>query len=178
VVVVAAVIGRRDGWRPWTAALLAPLGLLGYLAWVSHVLHRWDGWFYMQDKGWHLHFDGGWATLHTLVNRVLLEAAALELYEVTAVLIASVVLLVLLVFLRPPWPLLAYAAGLLVLTVGGAGYYHAKARFLLPAFPLLLPMAVALAHARVRVAAVIVPALALASAWYGGYLLLLWTVSF
>jgi hypothetical protein len=28
------------------------------------------------------------------------------------------------------------------------------------------------------VAAVIVPALALASAWYGSYLLLLWTVSF
>ena len=178
VVVVAAVIGRRDGWRPWAAALLAPLGLLGYLAWVGHALDRWDGWFYMQDKGWHLHFDGGSATLHTLVNRVLLEAAALELYEVTAILLASVVLFVLLVFLRPPWPLLAYAAGLLVLTIGGAGYYHAKARFLLPAFPLLLPVAVALAHARVRVAAVIVPALALASAWYGGYLLLLWTVSF
>jgi hypothetical protein len=109
---------------------------------------------------------------------VLVEATALELYEVTAVVLASVVLLVLLVFLRPPWPLLAYAAGLLVLTIGGAGYYHAKARFLLPAFPLLLPVAVALAHARLRVAAVVLPALALASAWYGGYLLLLWTVSF
>jgi hypothetical protein len=132
VVVVAAVIGRRDGWRPWAAALFAPLGLLGYLAWVGHALDRWDGWFYMQDKGWHLHFDGGWATLHTLVNRVLLEVTALELYEVTAILLASVVLFVLLVFLRPPWPLLAYAAGLLVLTIGGAGYYHAKARFLLP----------------------------------------------
>ena len=85
VVVVAAVIARREGWRPWVAALLAPLGLLAYLAWVGHALHRWDGWFYMQDKGWHLHFDGGWATLHTLADKVLLEATALELYEVTAV---------------------------------------------------------------------------------------------
>jgi hypothetical protein len=73
--------------------------------------------------------------------------------------------------------LLAYAAGLLVLTIGGAGYYHAKSRFLLPAFPLLLPVALALGGARSRLAAVVVPALALGSAWYGGYLLLLWTAS-
>jgi hypothetical protein len=108
---------------------------------------------------------------------VLLQATWLELYEVTAVLVASIVLLALLVFLRPPWPLVAYAFGLLVVTIGGAGYYHAKSRFLLPAFPLLLPLAVALARARMRVPAVILPALALGSAWYGGYLLLLWTAS-
>jgi len=185
VVLVAVVVGaaaveavrRRDAWRPWAAALLAPLGLLGYLAWVAHALGRADGWFYMQRSGWHLRFDGGWATLHTLVNRVLLEATSFELYEVTAILLASIVLVVLLAFLRPPWPLLAYAAGLLVLTIGGAGYYHSKARFLLPAFPLLLPVAAALGRARVHVPAFVLPALALASAWYGGYLLLLWTAS-
>ena len=131
----------------------------------------------MQRSGWFLRFDGGSATVHTLVHRVLLEATALELYEVTAVLVASVVLFVLLAFLRPPWPLLVYTAGLLVLTIGGAGYYHARSRFLLPAFPLLLPIAVALGHARLRVESIVLPALALASAWYGGYLLLLWTAS-
>jgi len=185
VVVVAIVIAaaavaamrRQDGWRPWAAGSLAPLGLVGYLAWVAHALGRWDGWFYMQRSGWYLSYDYGSATLHTFVNRVLLEATPLEFYEVTAVLLASILLLVLLAFLRPPWPLLAYAAGLLVLTIGGAGYYHAKSRFLLPAFPLLLPVAVALGRARMRVPAVVVPALALGSAWYGGYLLLLWTAS-
>ena len=177
VVMAAGVIGRRDGWRPWAAALLAPVGLLGYLAWVAHVLDRWNGWFYMQRSGWHLHFDGGSATLRTFVNHVLLEATSLELYEVTAVLLASIVLLVLLAFLRPPWPLLAYAAGLLVLTIGGAGYYHAKSRFLLPAFPLLLPAALALGRARMPVPALVFPALTVGSAWYGGYLLLLWTAS-
>jgi hypothetical protein len=180
VVIVAAVVAiarRRDGWRPWVAAALAPLGLVGYLAWVAHALGRLDGWSYMQRVGWHLRFDGGSATVHTFVNRVLLEATWLELYEVTAILLASLLLVILLVFLRPPWPLLAYAAGLLVLTIGGAGYYHSKSRFLLPAFPLLLPIAVALGRARPRVPAVVLPALALASAWYGGYLLLLWTAS-
>jgi hypothetical protein len=174
---VVAIAHRRDGWRPWVGAALAPLGLLGYLAWVAHALGRLDGWSYMQRSGWHLRFDGGSDTWHTLVNRVLLEATSLELYEVTAILLASVVLVIVLAFLRPPWPLLAYAAGLLALTLGGAGYYHSKARFLLPAFPLLLPIAVALGRARIRVVVVVLSALALASAWFGGYLLLLWTAS-
>jgi hypothetical protein len=172
-----AVVRRRDSWRPWAAALLAPLGLLGYLAWVAHALGRLDGWSYMQRSGWYLRFDGGSATMHTLVNRVLLQATWFELYEVTAVLLGSVVLVVLLAFLRPPWPLLAYGAGLLALTLGGAGYYHSRSRFLVPAFPLLLPIALGLARTRLRVAAVVVSALALGSAWYGGYLLLLWNAS-
>jgi hypothetical protein len=172
-----AIARGRDGWRPSVAALLAPLGLAAYLGWVADALGRWDGWFYMQRTGWYLRFDGGSATLHTLVNQVLLKATWLELYEVTAILVASIALVVLLALLRPPWALLAYAVGLLVLTLGGAGYYHSKSRFLLPAFPLLLPIAVALGGARARTSAVVLPALALGSAWYGGYLLLLWNAS-
>ena len=180
VVMVAAVIAlvrRRDGARPAAALVLAPVGLVGYLAWVAHVLDRWDGWFYMQDRGWHLGFDGGRSTLHTLVHRVLLVPTRLELYEVSAVLVASVVLLVLLAYLRPPWPLLAFTAGLVALTVGGEGYYHSKSRFLLPAFPLLLPVAVALGRTRLRTSGLVLSVLALASAWYGGYLLLQWPAS-
>jgi hypothetical protein len=180
VVMVAAVIAlvrRRDRARPAAALVLAPLGLVGYLAWAAHVLDRWDGWFYMQDRGWHLGFDGGRSTLHTLVHRVLLEPTRLELYEVSVVLVASVVLLVLLAYLRPPWPLLAFTAGLVALTVGGEGYYHSKSRFLLPAFPLLLPVAVALGRTRLRTSGLVLSVLALASAWYGGYLLLQWPAS-
>ena len=181
VVVVAAALAlarRTDGARPLVAIVLAPLGLLGYLAWVSHVLHRWDGWSYMQDKGWHLRFDWGSDTGHQFIHRVLLASTKLELYEVSAVLVASLVLLVLLAYLRPPWPLLAFAAGLVALTLGDGGYYHSKARFLLPAFPLLLPIAVALGRTRLRVSALVLTVLAFASAWYGGYLLLIWPASF
>jgi len=180
VVMAAAVIAlvrRRDDVRPLAALVLAPLGLVGYLAWVAHALDRLDGWFYMQDKGWHLAFDGGRSTWHTFVHRVLLEPTKLELYEVSAMLIASVVLLVLLAYLRPPWPLLAYAAGLVALTLGGEGYYHSKSRFLLPAFPLLLPVAVALGRARWRTSGLVLSVVALAGAWYGGYLLLQWPAS-
>ena len=115
---------------------------------------------------------------HTFVHRVLLQATWLEFYEVTAVVLAAIVLLVLLALLRPPWPLIAYAAGILLITLGTAHYYHSKARYLLPAFPLLLPIAAALDRARTAaIVAVLVP-LALASAWYGGYLLLIWKASF
>jgi hypothetical protein len=175
---VIALVRRRDGNRPLAALVLAPLGLVGYLAWVAHALDRWDGWFYMQDKGWHLAFDGGRSTWHTFAHRVLLQPTKLELYEVSAVLVATVVLLVLLAYLRPPWPLLAYAAGLVALTLGGEGYYHSKSRFLLPAFPLLLPIAVALGRTRLRTTGLVLSVLALASAWYGGYLMLQWPASF
>src|SRR5689334_13954873 len=84
---VVALVRRRDGARPARALVLAPLGLVAYLAWVAHALGRWDGWFYMQDKGWHLAFDGGRSTWHTFVHRVLLEPTKLELYEVSAVLV-------------------------------------------------------------------------------------------
>ena len=181
IVVVAAaeaVMRRRDGWRPWVGAALAPVGVLGYLAWVGDALGRWDGWFYMQRKGWYAHWDGGRTAWHTFVHRVLLQPTWLEFYEVTAVVLAAIVLLVLLALLRPPWPLIAYAAGILLITLGTAHYYHSKARYLLPAFPLLLPIAAALGRARTAaIVAVLVP-LALASAWYGGYLLLIWKASF
>ena len=48
---------------------------------------------------------------------------------------------------RQPWQLLMFSALMLVMSLGGENYYNAKARFLLPAFALLLPIAVALARA-------------------------------
>ncbi|MGB2951824.1 MAG: hypothetical protein WBB74_00370 [Gaiellaceae bacterium] len=178
VAAVAAVVRRQDGWRPWVGALFAPVGVLGYWAWVAHVLGRTDGWFYMQHYGWHAQFDAGRTTWHTFVHRVLVRPTWFEFYEVTAVLLAAVVLFGLLVLLRPPWPLIVYAAGILVIALGAANYYHSKARFLLPAFPLLLPIAVGLARADRRTIAALLPPLALASAWYGSYLLLIWKHSF
>jgi hypothetical protein len=75
---------------------------------------------------------------------------------------------------RVPWPLLVFAGLVLILAVGGDGYFHAKARLLLPAFPLLLPVAFGLARARVHVWLVVFLALAAFSSWYATYLSLVW----
>ncbi|AZK96093.1 MULTISPECIES: hypothetical protein [Streptomyces] len=62
-------------------------------------------------------------------------------------------------------------------TFDGGGYFHSKARFLLPAFPLLFPLARALATARPRAAYTVLGAVVLLSSAYGGYLLLVWKYS-
>ncbi|WP_338056513.1 hypothetical protein [Streptomyces torulosus] len=69
--------------------------------------------------------------------------------------------------------LLVYTSVLLVIALGGDGFFASKPRFLLPAFPLLLPLALALARtARARPwhATVAVTALAGLSYVYGAYL--------
>ncbi|WP_208765152.1 hypothetical protein [Streptomyces albidochromogenes] len=84
--------------------------------------------------------------------------------------VALVLFALLLLEDRPPLPLLVYPAVLLLITVGGSGFFESKARFLLPAFPLLLPLAHAMAKARPRTAVVVTAALAGLSLGYGAYL--------
>lgn len=171
-----ALVRRRDGWRPWVALLLAPLGWLGYLAWVGQRTGRIDGWFHIQNAGWGTSFDGGIYTLRTAHQR-LTEASAFDFYLVSAVLATAVVLFALSWLDRQPWPLLLYSGVLLATTLGSSGYYHSKARFLLPGFALLLPVAKSLAGSSRGRIGLILGALTLFSAYCGGYLLIVWPYS-
>ncbi|MDR7274613.1 hypothetical protein [Catenuloplanes atrovinosus] len=178
---LVAVIGNRGrltggGWRPWLAGALSPLGMLSFIAWVGFRLGEADGYFRVQGDAWGMAFDGGVYTLKTL-KAILTGAQPLALYMATAVLAVAVLLLVLAVTERLPWPLLVYAALVLALALGGEGYYHSKSRLLVPAFPLLLPVAYALARARLPQAGVVIAALTALSAWYGSYLALVWEYS-
>lgn len=164
-------------WRCLVGAVVAPLGWLGYVAWVGLRLHRWDGYFLVQQK-WGSTFDGGAFTVQYIADMVSgSRATTLVTAVISMTLVVSVVLLLLCLFDRIPLALVVYAAALLVITLGGFGYFHAKARFLIPAFPLLLPVACALARAGRGRAVVIVGACALASAVYGGHLALVWSHS-
>lgn len=171
-----AVCRRRDGWRPWLAGVLAPLGWLGYVAWVGYRLGRADGYLYVQKSGWQVSYDFGRYTLANLIY-TLTRQRPLGFYVTTAVLVVALALLVLLVIDRTAWPLVVYTAVMIVAVVGYTGYYHVKARHLLPAFPLLLPIAYGLAAARWSRVVVVFLLLASASAWYGVYLCLFWTGS-
>ena len=75
---------------------------------------------------------------------------------------------------RTPWPLLVHAALVLLPVWGTHGLMNAKLRLLLPAFVLLLPVASSLAKRRTGTAVAAVTAAALASAWFGGYVLTIW----
>jgi hypothetical protein len=171
---LVAVIRNPRQWRPWVAGAMTPLGLLAFMGWVGWRLHRADGYFYVQNRAWQMGFDGGANTLHS-ADDVVLGRTPLALTMTTAVLAVGVVLLVVALGARLPWPLLVFAGVAMVVVLTGDGYYWAKARLLMPAFPLLLPVAVALARTRNRVTPyAVVGALTALSAAYGVYLIVGW----
>jgi hypothetical protein len=59
---LVAVIKHRDGWRPWVGGILAPCGVLGYLAYVALATGQLDGWSRIQRAGWSSYLDGGVST--------------------------------------------------------------------------------------------------------------------
>ncbi|RJQ70812.1 hypothetical protein D5S17_28565 [Pseudonocardiaceae bacterium YIM PH 21723] len=168
-----AIIGRRDGWRPWAAGLLAPLGLIGYLLWVGRRSGRLDGWFVLQRDGWNSRFDFGAETWKFSLDVLASGRSVLETVTV-GILIVAVVLMVIGWRQGVPWPLLAYAAGVFLMDVGSNGLMNSKARLLLPAFTLVIPVAVALARKRQQTVLLVLAAVAVASAWFGTYSIAAW----
>ena len=168
-----AVIGRRDDWRAWLGGLLAPAGLIGYLAWVGVRMGRWDGWFYVQQQGWDSGFDGGIA-LAKWVRETL--ANPIYPFEVGTVVFTFValVLVVICVVRRQEWPLLVYGIGALAMDLASDGLMASKVRLMVPAFTLLIPVAVALAKRRTSTVVLVLGGLALVSSWFGAYGLTTW----
>ncbi|QES49320.1 hypothetical protein DEJ50_17410 [Streptomyces venezuelae] len=164
----------RAPLRVWAAALLAPAG------WAAHLLavgiRRGDplGGYFAVQRDWGSYFDFGHGVAGS-VARVLARGPGgtpLVTAVVPVVIVAALVLAVLLARGWAPLPLLVYCGTLLVITLGGAGFFESKPRFLLPAFPLLLPAAAAMARARPRTAVAVTAALAGLSFGYGTYLLI------
>ncbi|MBV1855768.1 glycosyltransferase family 39 protein [Catellatospora sp. NEAU-YM18] len=171
---ITVVKGRDRSWRPWAAMVLAPLGWLGYILWVAQRTGRLDGYFYIQGEGWGSRYDGGVNMVRKVSEFLKYEARNLDYYLVLFVLVAALVLLAISVIDRQPWQLVVYSALMLVITLGGENYYNAKARFLLPAFALLLPVATSLARTKTATMVIIMATLAAASAYCGVYLVLIW----
>ncbi|MEV0457874.1 hypothetical protein [Catellatospora methionotrophica] len=176
VAALIAIIQRWDGWRPWAALAVAPLGYAGYVAWVSAVVGRADGYFYIQRHAWNIGFDGGRDTARRFV-RLLTESTSLTYYVSAFAILVAVALLLLTLMDRQPWPLWVFSLTLIVLTLGTSHYFWAKGRYLIPAFTLLLPIAVSLARTKGRTMVVVLGFLVLLSAWYGTYLTLIWKYS-
>ncbi|PWI42506.1 hypothetical protein [Streptomyces sp. ICBB 8177] len=155
--------------RAWAGALIAPLGWFGYVLWVGLQTDDLKGYFTVQ-AGWGSRYDFGWSALRYFKH--LLTHPSYFTYYVAAFIVAGfVILFVLCVTDRIPVALLVYSAVLLLIGIGGAGFFQCKPRFLMPAFPVLIPAAIALAKARPRTAAVAVVSLAGFSFCYGTYLL-------
>ncbi|MFJ5640289.1 hypothetical protein [Streptomyces sp. NPDC093223] len=175
-VTVTALLSLRTRFsaRALAAALAAPLGWCAYVGWVGLRLGRWDGYFAVQ-RMWHNELDGGAETVRWLRHLFgQVPRPELFLVVVSLTVLASVVLFGLAVADRQPVPLLVYGAVLLVIVVASGGVYFPRARFLLPGFPLLLPLAGWLARASRRSRVLVLAAAVAGSAYCGAYMLLVW----
>nr|WP_244188601.1 mannosyltransferase family protein [Streptomyces yokosukanensis] len=170
-----AEVWRRRGkvsHRLWTGAALAPLGWTAYVLWVGRRKGDLLGGYFEVQRLWGSRFDFGLGALR-YVRLMLLHGSRFVVPMAVAVVAAGALLYVVLLLDRAPLPLLVHSGVLLLIAVGGSGFFESKPRFLLPAFPLLLPLArglVRTARARPWHATVLVAALAGLSYLYGAYL--------
>jgi hypothetical protein len=177
VAVVAAVVlpallrlVRTRDRAPLVAVVVAPLGWLGYVGWVGTRTGGSLGYFRVAD-GWGNGFDGGRAFATWVAGRLTGPQWPAGVLLVVGV-VALVGLFVRAVLDRQPLPLLVLGGGLLVLALATSGYFGSKPRYLVPAFPLLLPVAVRLARLRRPAVVSVLGVLAAGSAAYGAVWLL------
>jgi hypothetical protein len=153
--------------------VLAPVGLVGYLAFVADRTGDLGGWFAVQAQGWNSQFDGGIATVRFGLSVLATGRSVLEVTTV-AILIAAIALVVVAIRLRIGWPLITYGVLVLAMDLGSNGLMNSKARLLLPAFTLLIPVAIGLSRRRRGTMITVLAGVVLASAWFGAYVLTGW----
>jgi hypothetical protein len=168
---------RRDGggptawWRPLLGALLSALGWLGYILWTAWAERSWTAYFHIQDA-WGSRFDGGLSTLHWVAGLsspyVHGRGDSTSNLMMAATVLAYLVLYVCTLVRRQQLVLVMFSTLLLVMDLGNASPYPPMARFLIPAFPLLFPLAERLARIpRSWQLAALLAVLALLSGYHG-----------
>ncbi|MGC5564222.1 glycosyltransferase family 39 protein [Streptomyces sp. FR-108] len=177
VTAIASFAGERSGpaedgasrWRRALAMLIAPLGAAGYVLWVGHRTGGGPLGYLDVQAGWRNGFDGGYAFARFVAGKFTSFPAALAGLALIAGVGLLVRLYVVCVRQRQPLPLLVYAGVVAALALCASSYFGSKPRLLLPAFPLLLPLALALARLRTSRSAWVLGAVAVASAAYGAW---------
>ncbi|KJK56000.1 membrane protein [Saccharothrix sp. ST-888] len=172
-----ALFRRRDGvLGPLSAILLPPLSFFGYIGWVGYRMGHWDGYLTLQRGAWLHFFDFGKytsdAVSHILTgdNNYLFAYPTEDLLAVL-VLFALPCLLVPLLRLRPPLVITVYTLGTLVLALGSQQMFGTLSRFVLPVFPLTIPIAIALRRLSLPSLATVLGMGAIASGWFAGYVI-------
>ncbi|MEU1576652.1 glycosyltransferase family 39 protein [Streptomyces collinus] len=177
VAVALSLRRREDGVRrPLAAVAVAPLGLFGYLAWVNYRMGDINGYSKLQDGAWAHKFDWGVHTFNVLTSIPVghfdyLFAMPFEDVIGVCVVLMVPVLTVLLLRLRPPAVLVVYTVLSYLMVMTTQQYFGNVSRYLLPLFPLFVPLALAMSRLGWPSLATVLGAAALASGSYAGYVL-------
>ncbi|MBQ1094864.1 hypothetical protein KBY55_01780 [Streptomyces sp. b94] len=168
---------REHGVRgPVYAMVVAPLGLLSYIAWVGYSTGEATAYFTLQREGWAHFFDYGAYTLDVLRNLAVGKGdypfafSTPDLLSLQLVL-ALPFLIALMLRKRPPLVLVAYTLATIITVLGTQQMFGNTMRYLLPAFPLLIAPAAALARLKLPSLVVFFSTAALASGWYAHYVI-------
>ncbi|GAB2749710.1 mannosyltransferase family protein [Streptomyces bullii] len=159
----------RPAARRALGLLLAPLGVAGYVLWVGHRTGKGPLGYLDVQAGWRNGFDGGYAFARFVADKFTSFPSALAGLGLVVGVSLVVWLYVVCVRQRQPVALLVYAGLVTALALCASSYFGSKPRLLLPAFPLLLPLALALARLRPPRSALVVGSVAMASAVYGAF---------
>jgi len=172
---------RRLTAREGAALLLAPAGLVAALAHVAVATGRIDGWFWLERTVWNSGFDAGRSAL-TVYDGVVTAGRP---WGIPPQIIAAAVVVAFIALTvgwlrgrpRPSGADVAYSVTAAILAIGERHYFHVKPRFLLVAFPVLVPAARWLSRrSTAALVAMATPALAGSLVW-NAYFVAVWTKS-
>lgn len=139
-IAAAEAIRLRREWRALVAPLLAPLGLIGFHAFLRLRTGEDWVWFRVQEQVWEEHYTFGASTAWQVRNFVTHPGRSWEDLLATATVVAALALVFLAWRLRLSWPALTYSGVVLALMVLPSTV-TARPRFLFTAFPLVIALA-------------------------------------
>lgn len=178
VVMAAAVVDlyrRRARWGAVVAAVVSPLGFLGYLLWVYQVSNVRGGYFAITHTGWGNAVDFGAATAKWIFHAFTGSRDAYAVLTAAAILAVGAGLAA--TWRQMPWQAWLFTAATFVLIVAHSGLVQDRVRLLLSVFPLLIVVAVRLGRAGRRAAIMWTALAVLVGLWFGAYALTVWPYS-
>lgn len=166
---LASLLTRADARlrrRRFLGMVLSPLGLVLWFGVVARRTGRWNGYLLIQ-KAWGSSMGTPGATISDVEMRLGHHPFDWRYFGLVGLSWCLYLVLGIVMAVRREHPWLTVYVLVTVLFVGlMAGYFHSKARFLLPAFPAFLPVARPLARAPRWVQVAVVVVMTALSTWW------------
>jgi Gpi18-like mannosyltransferase len=136
----AQAIRHRRSWKPAIAPLLAPTGTLAFFGYLQVHTGDWLAYVHTQKRGWDQGFDFGISNARTLFVVIASRQLGLYVLMLAACVLGIAMALYFLIRWPLPAPILIYVLGIVGVALLSSNTTSVP-RFLLTAFPMLIPIA-------------------------------------
>lgn len=171
--VVELVRARKFELRPVIGAVIAPIGAVGFLAYVAYRVGSISGYMNAQKK-WGTGFGNAGQVFHRIKLGIAGTAHGYsngQAHITTAVLLIVPILIIVMLVQRQRWEITFYTIVVAAIVYTAIHDYTVVPREMLAAFPILLAPAGWLAKVKRQwIVWAIVAVLAVAAGWYAGYI--------